>query len=177
MSKHSAAQKAQETASKMTIVEPTAKEQNAKVINFKSSVEEVPSEAVTEQLSQQAEPKELVTITEVIQKVNEAYNARPDTPTPVQETKPLQSIEDIKRKSEVLTRLSKKYDDLQEKRKRVENFQISHDNDSASVQVYDANGEAFESHSPKTIGKLIEFWLEEFTEAIATTENQMREIA
>lgn len=95
----------------------------------------------------------------------------------VQEKPKMQTIEDIKRKSEVLTRLSKKYDDLQEKRKRVENFQISHDTDSASVQVYDANGEAFESHSPKTIGKLIQFWMEEFTEAIAETEKKMREIA
>ena len=98
------------------------------------------------------------------------------TPVVQEKPKPL-TIEEIKRKSEVLSRLAAKYDLLQEKRRRVENFKISHDHDSASVQVSDAHGEVFESNSPKTIGKLLEFWFAEFSEAIQETENQMREIA
>lgn len=97
--------------------------------------------------------------------------------TPViQEIKPL-TIEEIKRKSEVLSRLSAKYDQLQEKRKRVENFKISHDKDSTIVSVSDSHGEIFESTSPKTIGRLLDFWFEEFSEGLKETERQMREIA
>ena len=72
----------------------------------------------------------------------------------------LLTIDEIKRKNEVLRRLTAKYDTLQDKRRRVENFKISHDTDTATVTVSDATGEVFESNSPKTIGKLIEFWQE-----------------
>ena len=99
------------------------------------------------------------------------------TPAPVAEVKPVQSIEDIKRKSEVLNRLTVKWDTLTEKRRKVENFAISHDGDTSSAIVRDAHGEVFESNSPKTIGKLIEFWKAEFSEAIANVEKEMREIA
>lgn len=94
----------------------------------------------------------------------------------VQELKSL-TIEEIKRKSEVLSRLAAKYDQLQEKRKQVENFKLSHDKDSTLVSVSDSNGEVFESSSPKTIGRLLDFWFEEFTEGLKETEKQMREIA
>jgi hypothetical protein len=94
----------------------------------------------------------------------------------VQEIKPL-TIEEIKRKSEVLTRLAAKYDQLQEKRKKVENFKLSHDKDSTLVRVFDSGGEVFESSSPKTIGRLLDFWFEEFSEGLQETEKQMREIA
>ena len=96
---------------------------------------------------------------------------------PIAEVKPVLSIEDIKRKSEVLSRLSVKWDSLAEKRRRVENFAISHDGDTASAIIRDAQGEVFESNSPKTIGQLIEFWKAEFSEAIANVEKEMREIA
>jgi len=76
-----------------------------------------------------------------------------------------------------LSRLSVKWDSLAEKRRRVENFAISHDGDTASAIIRDAQGEVFESNSPKTIGQLIEFWKAEFSEAIANVEKEMREIA
>ena len=180
MSKHGAAQKAQEIKSFLKIAEPTAAEKSAKVINFKSTAEDTPSEEV------QPEPtaeRETVTISEVIEKVNAEFNApvetqqEPPTPEPTAEPKAVQSIEEIKRKSEVLSRLSVKWDSLNEKRRRVEDFAISHDGDTAAVRVKDANGEVFESNSPKTIGKLIEFWKEEFAEAINSVEKEMREIA
>lgn len=97
--------------------------------------------------------------------------------TPVQEQPKVQTIDELKRKAELLTRFAQKHSDLIEKRKQVENFKISHDNDTATVLVHDAKGEVFNSNSPKTIGKLIEFWLEEFAEAIERIETQMREIA
>lgn len=96
---------------------------------------------------------------------------------PVQEQQQPPTIEELKRKAELLTRFAQKHSELIEKRKQVENFKISHDSDTATVMVHDAKGEVFNSNSPKTIGRLIEFWFEEFTEAIQNIEKQMREIA
>ena len=188
------AQKTQEVIPTMTILEKTATEKTAKVINFKANTEEVPSEAITEEVTAEATAPEAtaeettaeaapetVSIYEVIEKVNAEFNAAPEAiqaaPAPIAEAKPVLSIEDIKRKSEVLSRLSVKWDSLAEKRRRVENFAISHDGDTASAIIRDAQGEVFESNSPKTIGQLIEFWKAEFSEAIANVEKEMREIA
>ena len=188
------AQKAQEVIPTMTILDKTATEKTAKVINFKANAEEVPSETITEEVTAEATAPEATTeettaeaapetvsIYEVIEKVNAEFNAAPEAiqaaPAPIAEAKPVLSIEDIKRKSEVLSRLSVKWDSLAEKRRRVENFAISHDGDTASAIIRDAQGEVFESNSPKTIGQLIEFWKAEFSEAIANVEKEMREIA
>ena len=177
------AQKAQEVTPTMTILEKTATEKTAKVINFKANAEEVPSETITEEVTAEATAPEAETVSifEVIEKVNAEFNAAPEAiqaaPAPIAEAKPVLSIEDIKRKSEVLSRLSVKWDSLAEKRRRVENFAISHDGDTASAIIRDAQGEVFESNSPKTIGQLIEFWKAEFSEAIANVEKEMREIA
>ena len=200
MSKHGAAQKVQTNFPSMRISEVATAEATAKVINFKSTAVDTPSEEVQAEATAE---RETVSIYEVIEKVNAEYNSgervlpselerRADeeaarqaeeerqaapTPEPIAEPKPVQSIEEIKRKSEVLSRLSVKWDSLNEKRRRVEDFAISHDGDTASVRVRDAQGELFESNSPKTIGKLIEFWKEEFSDAIAGVEKEMREIA
>ena len=216
------AQKAQDVTPTMTILEPTATEKTAKVIQFKASAQEAKSEPITQEataettaqqtIALETEEAETVSIYDVIAKVNAEYisgerilpseaarKAAEETaaatataptaaeevtptiiesaPAPIIEAKPVQSIEDIKRKSEVLSRLAVKWDTLAEKRRRVENFAISHDGDTASAIIRDAQGEVFESNSPKTIGKLIEFWKAEFSEAIANVEKEMREIA
>lgn len=99
------------------------------------------------------------------------------TETPKIEEHKAPTIEEIKRKNEVLRRLTERYDSLQDKRRRVENFHISHDRDTATVTVEDASGEVFESNSPKTIGKLIDFWKEEFNAALTELEKEIRETA
>ena len=200
------AHKAQEVIPTMTILDKTATEKTAKVINFKAAAEEVTSEAIIEEVTANATAEETTTeaetvsIYDVIEKVNAQYNSGErilpseaarraaeevtatatiiePAPAPIIEAKPIQSIEDIKRKSEVLNRLTVKWDTLTEKRRKVENFAISHDGDTSAAIVRDAHGEVFESNSPKTIGKLIEFWKAEFSEAIANVEKEMREIA
>ena len=160
MKNDSTARKVQEVIPTMTIAEKTAPEKSAKVINFKASAEDTASEPIAPEAT--AEPQ--------------AEQVQEQQQTVIVE-KPVQSIEDIKRKSEVLSRLTAKWDRLAEKRRRVENFSISHDGDTASAIIRDAQGEVFESNSPKTIGQLIEFWKEEFSEAIAQVEKEMREIA
>lgn len=106
----------------------------------------------------------------------EEAKATETTAEPKAEPKPL-TLAEIKRKNEVLSRLMERHENLSEKRKRVENFKLSHDRDTANVLVTDANGEEFQSNSPKTIGKLIEFWMKEFNEALGELEKEIRETA
>lgn len=95
---------------------------------------------------------------------------------PTEEVKPL-TIEDIKRKNEVLKRLTDKYDRLNDKLRRVENFKLSSDRETATIVVTDSNGEEFQSNSQKTMVQLIAFWHEEFKQAIAEVEREIRENA
>ena len=134
MKNDSTARKVQEVIPTMTIAEKTAPEKSAKVINFKASAEDTASEPIAPEATSEPQAEQA------------------EEPTPTIEAKPVQSIEDIKRKSEVLSRLTAKWDRLAEKRRRVENFSISHDGDTASAIIRDAQGEVFESNSPKTIG-------------------------
>lgn len=165
MNKSSAAQKAQSDdfiKNHLHIVKPGATVASEKVSKLQEKAEDVQAEPID-----QERPAEATAIA-------------PEEVKPTEQQTPSiapQTIEDIKRKAELLTRLSKKYDDLISKLHRVEDFVISHDQETASVKVKDAMNFTFESNSPKTIGKLIEFWKDEFSEAIKETEKQMREIA
>ena len=163
MKNNAAAQKAQSDdflKNHLHIVKPGATVASEKVSKLQEKAEDVQAEPIDQE---QEQPKEATPIAP-------EQAAEPKTIAPP-------TIEDIKRKAELLTRLSKKYDDLISKLHRVEDFVISHDQETASVKVRDAMNFTFESNSPKTIGKLIEFWKDEFSEAIKETEKQMREIA
>ncbi|HNX89636.1 MAG TPA: hypothetical protein PKH58_11170 [Paludibacteraceae bacterium] len=105
-----------------------------------------------------------------------ATEVKPTEVKPVEEVKPL-TIEDIKRKNEVVKRLTDKYDRLNEKLRRVQNFKLSSDRETATILVTDSNGEEFQSNSQKTMVQLIAFWHEEFKEAIAEVEREIRENA
>ena len=97
--------------------------------------------------------------------------------TKTEAVKPPLTIEDIKRKNEVLKRLTDKYDRLQDKQRRVENFKLSSDRETATIVVTDSNGEEFMSNSQKTLVQLIAFWHDEFKQAIAEVEKEIRENA
>lgn len=156
MEKNGAAQNAQRNATPLTVVQNQKGENKTPIINLKKAAEEVKAEEVTTQ-----------------EQTKEPIQEQPKT---ISQDKPL-SIEEIKRKHEKLSRLTAKWDELTEKRRRVENFSISHDQDTATARVRDANGETFDSNSPKTISKLIEFWLDEFSEGIQKIEKELRELA
>jgi hypothetical protein len=86
------------------------------------------------------------------------------------------SIEDFKNRSLTLHLLKTKHDSLMEKRTRLDHFAIVHDQNNAQIVIHDANDEEFKSSSPKSIKRLIEFWKEEFSEAIAEIETEMYKI-
>lgn len=92
--------------------------------------------------------------------------------TPVQKSEV--TISSIMEKAEKLHLLTIKHEELTGKRKSLDLFEISHDNDNAQLQLADAKGLSFESCNPKCIKKVIEIWKEEFSLAIEETEKQMR---
>lgn len=101
----------------------------------------------------------------------------PAEPAKVEEAKKQLTIEEIKRKNEVLRRLTQRYDDISLKLFKIENFKISSDRDTSSVYLTDANGESFQSNSPKTVQKVIQFWTDEFKNALSEIEKEIRENA
>ena len=110
------------------------------------------------------------------QKTDETPEA-PAEPAKVEEAKKQLTIEEIKRKNEVLRRLTQRYDDISLKLFKIENFKISSDRDTSSVFLTDANGENFQSNSPKTVQKVIQFWTDEFKNALSEIEKEIRENA
>ncbi len=86
------------------------------------------------------------------------------------------TISSIMEKAEKLHLLKKKYEELNEKRKSLDLFEISHDRDNSQMQLVDIKGLTFESSNPKCIKKVIEIWKEEFTTAIEEAEKQMRSL-
>lgn len=132
--------KATEKTAKVIQFKASAQEAKSEPI-----MQEVTEETTVQQtIALETEEAETVSIYDVIAKVNAEYisgerilpseaarraaeetaAAEEVTPTPtaIIEAKPVQSIEDIKRKSEVLSRLAVKSDTLAEKRRRVENL-------------------------------------------------------
>lgn len=92
------------------------------------------------------------------------------------EQKTVITLEQLKNAAITLTLLNQKHDSLTEKMKRLERFSIVHEKENAQIQIVDAKGEEFESNSPKSIAKLIEFWKDEFKEAIDEVETEIRKV-
>ena len=79
----------------------------------------------------------------------------------------------MKNKAQILHLLRTKHDTLTEKRKSLDHFTIVHDSNNAKILVKDANGEEFQSSSPKSIKNLIEYWKTEFSDAIKEVEQEI----
>ena len=86
------------------------------------------------------------------------------------------SIGALLERSEKLHLLNKRHTTLNEKRKSLEMFEISHDNQNAQIQIVDASGQTFESSNPKCIGEVIDLWKRYFVTAIDETEVQIRDL-
>lgn len=83
------------------------------------------------------------------------------------------TTEEIKDKAVVLYHLQQKHNELQNKRRALDEFSITTDRNNATISVVDSKGTKFTSNNPKSINKLIEFWKEEFNTAIEEVEIEM----
>lgn len=84
------------------------------------------------------------------------------------------TLQELKNRATIIHLLDEKHTKLTAKRSSLDSFRIKHESENAQIVVTDANGEEFKSSSPKTIGKLIGFWKEEFDEAITEIENEIK---
>ena len=100
--------------------------------------------------------------------------------TPKEEVQPIEvpplTMSQLTERSEKLHLLSVKYNSLQEKRKELERFKISHNSNSAQMSIVDSQGLTFESSNPGSMTQVIEIWKEDFEKAIEATEKEMRSL-
>ena len=100
--------------------------------------------------------------------------------TPKEEVQPIEvpplTMSQLTERSEKLHLLSVKYNSLQEKRKELERFKISHNSNSAQMSIVDSQGLTFESSNPGSMTQVIEIWKEDFEKVIEATEKEMRSL-
>ena len=82
----------------------------------------------------------------------------------------------VQEKTDKLAALKEKYQALTGKRKSLDLFAISHDNQNAQIQIVDAKGQSFESSNPKCIKEVIDIWMKDFAKAIEETEKEIRNL-
>ncbi|WP_289007221.1 hypothetical protein [uncultured Parabacteroides sp.] len=135
-------------------------------------------------------------------KAKSATNKKPSTPTtvvlptkeketskPVEATAPtpaasemlpiqkhIPTIREMQEKAEKMHLLSEKYNNLSDKKQDLDLFSISHDGDTARMRLTDAKGQHFESSNPVCIRQLIDIWKKTYTDAMAKTEEEMRQL-
>ena len=84
------------------------------------------------------------------------------------------TLQELKNRATLIHLLDEKHTKLTAKRSSLDRFIIKHESENAQIVVTDANGEEFKSSSPRTISKVLEFWKEEFDEAITEIENEIK---
>ena len=95
---------------------------------------------------------------------------------PNQKLRLLFLLKTLMEKTDKLAALKEKYQELTGKRKSLDLFAISHDNQNAQIQIVDAKGQSFESSNPKCIKEVIDIWMKDFAKAIEETEKEIRNL-
>lgn len=98
---------------------------------------------------------------------------QPKEPQTQQKEMPI-SIEKLADKAERLYLLKQKYHEIKEKRKQVDNFAISHDNNNAQLTLVDANGMSIKTSNPVSIKKLLDDWVIDLDLFLSKVEADMR---
>lgn len=84
------------------------------------------------------------------------------------------SIDELTDKADRVYLLKKKYQEIREKRKQLESFTISHENDNAQLNLIDANGLSISTSNPVAIGKLLTDWMIDLNNHLSKTESEIR---
>lgn len=84
------------------------------------------------------------------------------------------TMEELTDKAERLHLLKLKYEEVRAKRKQLENFSISHDQNNAQLTLVDAKGASITTSNPQSIGKLLVDWMADLNTHLTCVENDMR---
>lgn len=113
--------------------------------------------------------KEAQEVMETTQNVVTTVQQEPKQAVPVQ-----LSMEELSEKVDRLHLLRLKHLEIKEKRKQLESFAISHDNNNAQLTLVDANGLSISTSNPQSIGKLIIDWTAELNTVLGKVEEDIR---
>ena len=86
------------------------------------------------------------------------------------------SLDELTEKAEKLNLLRVKLEDIKDKRKQLQAFQISHDEKNAQLTIVDATGQKISTSSPTSIGQVIDIWGSELDAHLSNVEKSMRAI-
>ncbi len=84
------------------------------------------------------------------------------------------TMEELTDKAERLHLLKLKYEEVKAKRKQLENFSISHDQNNAQLTLVDAKGASITTSNHQSIGKLLVDWMADLNTHLSSVENDMR---
>lgn len=155
----------------------SAKVVNPVVLTAKEKVEETKKAPAVlifkpEEKEKSIEPtpkKEAQEVVATIQDVVATTQQEPKQVAPVQ-----LSMEELSEKVDRLHLLRLKHLEIKEKRKQLESFAISHDNNNAQLTLVDANGLSISTSNPQSIGKLIIDWTAELNSVLGKVEEDIR---
>lgn len=109
-----------------------------------------------------------------------AHEAKPEVKeqltkqdTPVNAEKQM-SIDALMDKADRSYLLRQKYQEVKEKRRLLDSFAISHDQDNAQLTLIDAKGLRISTSNPATIGKLLADWMIDLNIHLKKTEGEIR---
>lgn len=92
------------------------------------------------------------------------------------DAKRVPTMEEIKQCADKLFLLKEKHTKIQQKRVDLSKFEISHENNHATIIIRDANGLEFQSSSPKTIARVLESWDNDFKEGQMEVEKRITDL-
>lgn len=84
------------------------------------------------------------------------------------------TMDEIDDKAERLYLLRTKRQEIKDKRKQLEKFTISHDQNNAQLTLIDAKGLSITTSNPQSIGKLLVDWMGDLDSHLAGVEEEMR---
>ena len=134
---------------------------------------------VSNKKEEKATPMLLLPMAKTVEDVAKLEPKKKKTPKevakPEQEAVPQRlSIDELTDKADRIYLLKKKYQEIREKRKQLENFSISHDNDNAQLNLVDASGLTISTSNPISIGKLLTDWMSDLNNHLLRTESDIR---
>lgn len=110
----------------------------------------------------------------VAQSINSTEEVKPETQPQVEPQPKRLSMDEIDDKAEKLYLLRTKRQEIKDKRKQIEKFTISHDQNNAQLTLIDAKGLSITTSNPQSIGKLLVDWMGDLDTCLATVEEDMR---
>ena len=157
------------SAQRATNVVLTGKAEDAK------KGKEVPAVLIVKpQIKEEQEKQPKKEAEPVAPSTNPTEEVKSETQPQVEQQPKRLTMDEIDDKAERLYLLRTKRQEIKDKRKQIEKFTISHDQNNAQLTLVDAKGLSITTSNPQSIGKLLVDWMGDLDTCLATVEEDMR---